>query len=348
MRQFFKRSAALVSTRQLVLRIALGITAVAVLAAVLYGIGRKIELGSGGQGEARGELAGRFEPPRTVDYHGATYQYRNDLLTVLVMGIDRAEENSAGATGFRNGGQADFLLLLVFDSKAKAITPIHIDRDTMAEITVLGVLGSVAGTRNAQICLSHGFGDGGEQSSLYTADAVGKLLYGVEIDFYISVNMDAISMINDALGGIPVTLKDDFTSLDPSMTRGSAITLRGEQAEYYVRGRMGIGIGTNEARMERQREYLSGAGARLAKKLREDAGFLGDLLDDLGKSLQSNMSRGRMINEFYGSRDFEDRAIVAPVGEHVVGKDGFMEYHMDEASLEKLVIELFFTPQEAL
>lgn len=337
----------MVSAPQLVLRIILGVMAVAVLAAVLYTIGRKIEVGPAGYQEVRGELTGRFEPARTVEYQGASYQYRSGLLTVLVMGVDRAGDSEAAPTGFRNGGQADFLLLLVFDAKAKTITPIHIDRDTMAEITVLGVLGNVAGTRRAQICLSHGFGDGGEQSSLYTADAVSKLLYGVDIDFYISLNLDAISILNDALGGVPVTLKDDFTSLDPSMTKGSTLTLRGQQAEYYVRSRMAIGVGTNEARMVRQREYMAGAGRLLSQKMREDGGFLGELLDALGKNLQSNMPRGRMINEFYGSRDFENRDTITPPGQHKVGEDGFMEYHMEEPALEKLVIQLFFTPRES-
>ena len=74
-------------------------------------------------------------------------------------------------------------MLLVIDANEKTITSIQIDRDTMAEITILGVLGNEVGTRKAQICLSHGFGDGKDQSCKLTQDAVSKLLLGAEIVF---------------------------------------------------------------------------------------------------------------------------------------------------------------------
>ena len=40
------------------------------------------------------------------------------------------------------GGQADFQRLIVIDSKDKTVRQLQIDRDTMAEVTVLGMLGN--------------------------------------------------------------------------------------------------------------------------------------------------------------------------------------------------------------
>ena len=59
------------------------------------------------------------------------------------MGIDRAGD--AVVSGYRNGGQSDFLRLMVIDSAAKRITQLQIDRDTMTPITILGVLGQDGG-----------------------------------------------------------------------------------------------------------------------------------------------------------------------------------------------------------
>ena len=81
----------------------------------------------------------------------------------------------------------------------------------MAEIPILGALGNETGTRVTQICLSHGIGDGKEQSCLLTQKAVSWLMLGINIDFYISMEMDGISALNDALGGVTVTLTDDFS-----------------------------------------------------------------------------------------------------------------------------------------
>lgn len=315
----------------------------------LYIVGRRVELSAATQEEPRGDLTDRFQEKRTIEYNGQRYHYRSNLVSVLFMGIDRLMpvESNIAVSGYRNGGQADFLLLLVIDRKEQKITSIQIDRDTMAEITILGVLGNPAGTKNAQICLAHGFGDGGEQSCLFTVDAVSKYLLGVDINFFVSLNMDGIVVLNEALGGVTVTLADDFTALDPDMRVGETLMLQGRQAEYYVRGRMGIGEGTNASRMARQNDFLGKAGTLLDEKLRVDVNFVGELFDALEKDLTTNMARGRMINEAYASRNYYRTETIIPAGEHRVGSEGFVEFHSDMRALEALVLDVFYEPADA-
>lgn len=111
--------------------------------------------------EVRGDHTQRYTFEDLVTMDGQTYRPR-DLCTILLMGIDR--ESDTAASGFRNGGQADFLQLIIIDQAEKKVHRLQIDRDTMTPITVLGVLGNKAGMRTAQISLSHGFGDGKAQS----------------------------------------------------------------------------------------------------------------------------------------------------------------------------------------
>ena len=312
-------------------------------AAILaFVVGNAIE--NRGESTEHGTVGDRYDDV-TVQYKGTTYRYRkNEITTVLFMGVDTEAEGDQVGVGFRNGGQSDFLLLLLIDSGRKQIIPLQIDRDTMTEITILGVFGNYAGTNHAQICLSHGFGDGGAQSCEFTVQAVSTLLYGVDIDFYVAMNMDGISALNDALGGVTVTLADDFTAFDPEMTAGTTLTLQGKQAEYYVRGRKDIGEQTNASRMVRQREYLMELGTQLDAREREDKNYVGKLFDWLEPYLHTDMRRGRMINEAWKARDYERLATVTPAGEHTVGPDGFIEFHVDQEALEQLILDLFYEP----
>ncbi|MCL2811151.1 MAG: LCP family protein [Clostridia bacterium] len=308
----------------------------------VYVVGRRVELNVGGDGIERGDLTGRFAEPRIVAYNGQNYRYRSDLTTILFIGVDRTTEEYENVTGFRDGGMADFLLLQVIDPKKESITAIQLDRDTMTEITILGVLGNPAGTRTYQLCIAHGFGDGGELSSQLTADAVSKHLHGVDIDFYVTMRMSGITVLNDTLGGVTVTLQDDFTALDPDMRAGETLTLRGMQARYYVQNRLEIGEGTNVSRMVRQKEFMWQAGVLLNEKLRENVNFVGTLLDALSDDLLTNMSRGRMINEANGARNYCRAETITPRGEHTVGDDGYIQFHADARALEELVLEIFF------
>ena len=100
--------------------------------------------------------------------------------------------NSRGETpeGYVNNQQADFLLLLVMDKQHETCTPIQLNRDTMTQIQILGVTGEPAGTFTGQLALAHTYGSGEEDSCENTVLAVENLLYGMEIDHYVSLTMD--------------------------------------------------------------------------------------------------------------------------------------------------------------
>jgi len=290
--------------------------------------------------EPRGDYTLRYEDEQ-MTINGVTYRQRKNLTTILFMGIDQ-ESGQAQSANFRNGGQADFLRLMVIDPAEKMVSQIQIDRDTMTPVTVLGVLGNRSGMRTLQICLSHGFGDGKEQSCELTMEAVSNLLFNVPINYYVSMNLDGIVALNDSLGGITVTLEDDFTSLDPSMTKGSTLTLQGKQAEYFVRGRMAVGAGTNEARMARQQQYISKMMDVLHDKVLSSESYVGELFDVLADYLVTNLSRAQMVNEAWAARNYRRNPVSVPEGTHLVGESGFMEFHVDEDSLEQIVLDLFY------
>ncbi len=290
--------------------------------------------------EPRGDYTLRYEDEQ-MTINGVTYRQRSNLTTILFMGIDQ-ESGQAQSTNFRNGGQADFLRLIVIDPAGKTVSQIQIDRDTMTPVTVLGVLGNRSGMRTLQICLSHGFGDGREQSCELAVEAVSNLLFNVPINYYVAMNLDGIEALNESLGGITVTLEDDFTSLDPTMTKGSTLTLHGKQAEYFVRSRMSVGVGTNEARMARQQQYLAKMMDALHEKVLSSESYVGELFDVLTDYLVTNLSRAQMVNEAWAARNYRRNPVSVPEGTHLVGESGFMEFHVDEDSLEQIVLDLFY------
>ena len=319
-------------------------SAVLVLPAVIallflgYNAGRWLEMRNENP-EAQGDYHQRYEFEKTVEVDGTVYRPRKDVTSILLMGIDR--DNDSASVGYRNGGQADFLQLIVIDDTEKKITRLQIDRDTMTPITVLGVLGNKSGVRTAQICLSHGFGDGGAQSCALTVDAVSNLLFNAPIDEYIALNLDGISTLNDAVGGVRVTLEDDFSALDPAMTPGATLTLQGDQAEYFVRSRRSVGVGTNEARMKRQQAYIAQLSVQLDSRIQADEAYLGSLYDALAPYLQTSLSRGLLINKGWAAKDY-GREFREIEGNYQVGSDGFMQFYADEPELQKLVLELFY------
>lgn len=323
-------------------RVTLIIGSVVVLCAAVYGLyslGRWFETRNQ-HAAVPGDVSAVLDTRATVTWNGATYRQKSNLTTLLLMGVDKSSD--AQDAGFRQGGQADFLLLLVMDKSNRTVTQLQIDRDTMTDIVVLGVLGNATGTRKAQICLSHGFGDGGKTSAAYTVQAVENLLLGIAVDRYAAVNLNAMGVLNGALGGVTVTLEDDFSAYDAAMLPGATITLSDAQAEIFLRYRIDVGDGTNESRMRRQRVYMTAATARLRERIEADADYAEELYNALSEILVTDMTKGRMINEANRFAAYDILPTKTLAGEYRIGEDGFMEFHADEDDLTSWVMDTFF------
>ena len=292
--------------------------------------------------ESIGSLEGRFTSEAlTMQYGGRTWTYRGrELTNLLLIGVDW--EESENTVSGRYAGQADFLFLITIDRENKIVSTLQLDRDTMADIRVYGPLGDYTGIQKMQICLSHAYGKSDAQNCENTVWAVSRLLGGIPIDGYITLDMSGITALNDALGGVTVTLKEDFSALDPEMTKGATLTLRGMQAETFVRSRMDVGDGTNASRMQRQRTFIRSAEEQLVQRMNEDMNYAGMLYDALVGHMTTNIERGWLINKAYECRDYRRPETKMLAGGHCIGTDGFMEFHADEDALNALLTEMLF------
>lgn len=325
------------------------IAAVLVCAALVYAgmllgirtVGNRLEKSDAP--EPLGSLDGRFASDElTLCYADRTWTYRKrELTNLLLIGVDWAEMDSSAASG-RYAGQADFLLLVTFDKKNKIVSMLQIDRDTMTDIRVYGPFGDYTGVRETQICLSHAYGATAEENCENTVWAASRLLGNIPIDGYLALDMSAITALNDALGGVTVTLEEDFSALDPQMVRGATIALWGKQAEIFVRGRTGVGDGTNAARMKRQKVFMQKAGDLIAEGLERDSGFAGTLLDALSGHMTMNVTRGWLINKAYESSGYRRTETRTLAGTHALGADGFTEFRADTDALNDLLTASFF------
>jgi len=285
----------------------------------------------------------RLADTAAITYEEQDYLPKTGLTTILLMGIDRDLDDNEKMISARNGGQADFLALMIIDSNNDTITRLQIDRDTMAEVTVLGILGNTVGTKSMQICLAHGFGDGREQSCQLTVEAVERLLYDIQIDAYLAVNLQGIGAINDALSGVCVPIEDDFSAYDETMVSGTVMRLTAQQAEYFVRKRIDIGEGTNESRMRRQSVYIVNAIKQASQLMEDDIDYADVLFDAAEPYMTTDMSRGRIINLMNSAKDYKvnTEPLTIP-GEYGKGEDSFVEFHADEDALHQLVLDTFY------
>lgn len=288
-----------------------------------------------------------------LQYEGRIYEYNDDIMTFLIMGIDKKGEveNSRDAT---EGGQADALFLVVADRGKKEIRLVGINRDTMVDINAYGAYGEgTDGSAKAQIAVQHGFGDGKELSCELTRDAVSELFYNLPIHGYAAVNMDAIPVINDAVGGVTLEVLEDIDtdkygrSIGKIWHEGEEIHLQGMEAYYYVRWRDRERFESARLRLARQKQYLEAFLERARSETKKNIMLPVRLYGDLSKYMVTDISideTAYLAGELIGYT-MDPRGIYTLSGETVKG-DAYEEFYPDEEALRALMIAVFYREVE--
>ena len=262
---------------------------------------------------------------------------------ILLAGIDEYGPVQSSES-YNNSGEADMVSLLIFNETDQSIDILTLNRDTMLEMPVLGIGGKQAGTMYGQLALAHTYGSGLEDSAQNLAKTVSNFLCGVRIDYYVTMNMDAISLLNDAVGGVQVTVTDDFSEIDPSIPMGE-VTLKGKQAVTFVQTRQGLGDQLNLTRMERQREYMTGFITALKSSVESSTGFVASTYETVSDYMVTDCTVKAMTAFADRYADYELGDVVAIRGENVKGEK-YMEYHVDEEAMDQVILKYLYAPKK--
>ena len=273
---------------------------------------------------------------------GEVWEYNKDILTFLCMGVDSrngiTEEKTPG-----KAGQADALLLMVVNPRKEEVNVIAINRDTMTDIEIYDTAGMHLEEQEGQITLQYAYGDGREKSCELMEAAVSELLYGIPIHGYGALAMDSIATLNDAVGGVEVTILEDMTKFKSGWTKGAQIKLMGSDALLYVQRRDTANLGTNLGRVERQKQYLMNYVGKLKQKIKEDVTFpmtlLGQIQNYMITSL--NMQEITYLADTLLGYEFTVENIISIPGESKMGEK-YEEFYVDDVALKQIVIDVFY------
>ena len=280
---------------------------------------------------------------KTVVHNDIAYFPRQDITTILVMGID--EEGPVADSGsYRNTGEVDMAALVILDLADQSYSVLCLNRDTMVNMPVLGLGGRQAGTFYGQLALSHTYGSGLLDSAENTRETVSQLLNGIDIDYYVAMNIDAIGILNDALGGVTVTVTDDFSAVDPSIPMGQ-VTLNAGQAMTFVRTRKDVGTQLNLSRMRRQESYIRGLFDALMPRAQASDTFVAETYDKMAQYMVTDCSVNAVSGILKRCAGFTLKELVSPQGENVRGEE-YYEFYPDEEALLELTLRLFYAPKE--
>lgn len=266
-------------------------------------------------------------------YNGVAYNYNDKLVNILIIGVDRQKP------GVSKKHQADALFLVSLDSENKSVNVISISRNTIANVDSYDINGDYFATSKQQLCLAYTYGSDDKQSSELTTKAVSGFLYGIPISGYYTIFMNSLKDIVDSVGGVPVSISENMTAVNPSFKSGADITLTGSNVLTYLRYRGE----SNVPRLERQKSFIKSFTAQAKKAVLKDLTLPIKMYNKLSSNTVTNVdatSAAYLASEALKA-SFDFRGV-----EGVNGSDGTYEtFTADETQLYELLLDVFYIKQ---
>ena len=280
-----------------------------------------------------------------IRYNGKTYQYKDNLMNILCLGIDSrdgiAKEKTPG-----KAGQADCVILAVLDDEAKTVQLINISRDSMVPVHVYATDGSFVEDRTEQLALQYAYGNGRDWSCQLMEQAVSDLFYGLPIHGYCALSMNSIASLNDAVGGVTVTVPEELAELKPKLfTAGETITLKGNRANEFVRARAvnSPDVASNNKRIARQKAYAVAFVNQLKQGMKEDMTLPVKLYQTAEKQMVTSLSLDQAVYlcTEYMNCSFDTDNIYTIDGAVTMGEK-YAEFNVDDDALYQLILDVFY------
>ena len=205
-------------------------------------------------------------PAETIQIDGKTYQKNANTISILMLGVDWDGTEVKDATGART----DMLMLCTLDVQNNQITFTSIPRETRTKVHYAD---KKTGEIEDETCITkinHAYVlAGGNDTAKHGADnsmlAVKDLIecggqLDIPVDYYVSIDLEHLSDLAAALGGVEVTLDQDYPDIG---SKGETINLEGNDVRLYLQNRKQM----DDGEMDRQRHEQDFMMA-LAKKIK--------------------------------------------------------------------------------
>lgn len=286
--------------------------------------------------------------PDVIPYQGELYRYNKDILTFLIMGVDSLNPlpDPNEIEDYTQGGQADTLFLVVVNPHIEEVQIIAINRNSMTEIDVYDEDNNYVRTDLLQVCLQHGYGSGLEDSCERQVQAVSKLFYDLPIHGYISMNMAAVPILNDSVGGVKLEVMEDIPWGTDVIAhgKGNVVTLEGMDAYYYLQFRDVNIFDSATMRLARQKQYLNAFAHQAIAETKKDIRFPLSMINALSDYMVTDIDSAKItyLASTYLGYSFNMDGIYNLKGETITGGGGFEEFVVDDDALFDLIISLFY------
>lgn len=292
----------------------------------------------------------------TID--GKVYAYNEKCINLLVMGVDKPG-NISGETDYEGweAGQTDAIFLVSLNPTEGNINIVGIPRNSMVNVDIYNEENHKIDTVYDQICLQYAFAGGGQAGLDRMKKTVSELLYGLPVHGAFAVGYDAVSVVNDMVGGVDIEVLEDMQKENKVFVPGNTVHLDGKLALTYVRSRNYGQLGSPTLRLQRQKQYITALIQKSRGMVKKNPVLVKDMYSAAAKYMNTDVTLDEVVYLAAQAMDYrfdgssikllqgEDKAVEISEEKLRLGEERepfYNDYYLNEDSIKGIMMDVFY------
>ncbi len=277
-----------------------------------------------------------------IEYKGVSYTLDPDVVSILFMGVDKKDINAD--LGYGKNGQADSIFVAAINTRDKSIKLIPLSRETMVDVSLYSTGGEYVGVKHEQLCLAYAYGDTPESCSKNVLESVRRALYGINISSYVSIDLDGVEAITNAVGGVTLPCLEEFSVDGRTYKVNETLNLDGYLARQYIQNRSKTDIYGNTRRMQRQKQFLSAFANKAGNQIMDNFTRLATYYNMMGPYISTDLTLSQVTYLASSCLSFNvGDAFQYKTIEGETTTDGqYVQFIPDEQSTLDAIVDVFY------
>ena len=282
---------------------------------------------------------------RKIVYNGTTYTFNENVVCFAVIGVDKDVDNDVVQS------MGDAIMLVAFDTESGQLSLIGVSRDTMTSIDLYSSEGRYIDTETMQITYAYSLGTKDVSGGKNTASSLSKLFFGLPVNHYFAINLDALVDLNNAIGGVTLTSSIEFYSqiYHRYVEPGETVTLYDYDVQRYVRSRDIEELDSNSTRMQHQQEYVRAFLSQVIPAVKKDLTLVTDLYNIVSSNSDSNIDLPKIVylaSELASKMDSVSEISYRTISGETVAGEKHAEFYADDANILETMLDVFYLPEK--
>ena len=173
--------------------------------------------------------------PVGLFYDDKTYSINRNVTTFLFLGVDKQDTPATSVdTAVTNNGVVKYAFLFIFNGNDQTIDVVKVPFDTITPVGIYDADRNLVDTQEMALGNQYAFAESNARGCFLMRNSIQGIMGNHKIDYCCAISLEGLLSVVDSLDGVDVTLRNDWTDINPAYETDSTVHITADEAQEFL------------------------------------------------------------------------------------------------------------------